>query len=103
MDWRIRPLVLLVKLWARAHNINDAKNMTISSYSFTLMVIHFLQCGTSPPVLPNLVAKYPGKFSANSNIESIQIHEKLGPYQSSNEESLGALLTQFFHYYANFE
>lgn len=44
MDWRVRPLVVLVKLWARQHHINDAKNMTISSYSLSLMVIHFLQC-----------------------------------------------------------
>lgn len=44
MDWRVRPLVLIVKLWARHHHINDAKNMTISSYSLALMVIHYLQC-----------------------------------------------------------
>ncbi|XP_052748030.1 poly(A) RNA polymerase gld-2 homolog B-like isoform X4 [Galleria mellonella] len=52
MDWRVRPLVALAKLWARAHDINDARRRTLSSYSLTLMVIHFLQCGTSPPVLP---------------------------------------------------
>lgn len=44
VDWRVRPLVLIIKLWAHKHNINDAKNMTISSYSLVLMVIHFLQC-----------------------------------------------------------
>lgn len=44
LDWRIRPLVIMVKLWAQANNINDAKNMTVSSYSWVLMVIHFLQC-----------------------------------------------------------
>lgn len=44
MDWRVRPLVIIVKLWAQANNINDAKNMTISSYSLALMVIHYLQC-----------------------------------------------------------
>lgn len=44
LDWRVRPLVIIVKLWAQANNINDAKNMTISSYSLALMVIHYLQC-----------------------------------------------------------
>jgi hypothetical protein len=44
VDWRVRPLVLIVKLWAHKHDINNAKNMTISSYSLVLMVIHFLQC-----------------------------------------------------------
>lgn len=44
LDWRVRPLVIIVKLWAQANCINNAKNMTISSYSLALMVIHFLQC-----------------------------------------------------------
>ncbi|RVE42990.1 hypothetical protein evm_012362 [Chilo suppressalis] len=82
MDWRVRPLVAVTKLWAQAHNtpfndhtleahltqarrcphtasrschtlpavvsilhnINDARQRTLSSYSLTLMVIHFLQC-----------------------------------------------------------
>lgn len=44
LDWRVRPLVIIVKIWAQLNNINDAKNMTISSYSLALMVIHYLQC-----------------------------------------------------------
>ncbi|KAF9419913.1 hypothetical protein HW555_003746 [Spodoptera exigua] len=44
LDWRVRPLVALTKLWAQAHDINDARHRTLSSYSLTLMVIHFLQC-----------------------------------------------------------
>ncbi|XP_047532411.1 poly(A) RNA polymerase gld-2 homolog A-like isoform X1 [Vanessa atalanta] len=52
MDWRVRPLVAITKLWARAHRINDARRRTLSSYALTLMVLHFLQCGTSPAVLP---------------------------------------------------
>lgn len=44
VDWRVRPLVLVVKMWAHCQHINDARRMTISSYSLVLMVIHFLQC-----------------------------------------------------------
>ena len=47
---RVRPLVLAVKLWAKHHRINEAKNQTLSSYTLTLMVIHYLQSGTSPKV-----------------------------------------------------
>lgn len=47
---RVRPLVLAVKLWAKHHRINEAKNQTLSSYTLTLMVIHYLQSGTSPQV-----------------------------------------------------
>lgn len=43
-DWRVRPLVIMVKLWAQANRINDAKNLTVSSYSWTLMLVHYLQC-----------------------------------------------------------
>lgn len=63
MDWRLRPLVLITKLWAQYHDINNAKNMTISSYSFVLMVIHFLQYAVQPPVLPCLHDLYPEKFT----------------------------------------
>lgn len=66
-DWRLRPLALAVKNWAQFHGINNAKEMTISSYSLVLMVIHFLQCAVSPPVLPCLHDMYPNKFQVRSN------------------------------------
>ncbi|XP_076350503.1 uncharacterized protein LOC143247048 isoform X4 [Tachypleus tridentatus] len=43
VDWRVQPLVLIIKRWAREHGINNAKEMTLSSYSVVLMVIHYLQ------------------------------------------------------------
>ncbi|KAK7793005.1 hypothetical protein R5R35_009606 [Gryllus longicercus] len=103
MDWRVRPLVLIVKLWARKHNINDAKNMTISSYSLVLMVIHFLQCGVSPPVLPCLHGLYQEKFTPHSDILMIDIHEDMRPFNSENTQSLGELLLQFLQYYVEFD
>ncbi|EEB15987.1 polyA polymerase CID, putative [Pediculus humanus corporis] len=103
LDWRVRPLVLIVKLWAAKQNINDAKNMTISSYSLALMVIHYLQCGVSPPVLPCLHDVYKEKFNPLSDINQIDLHEELKPYNSQNEQSLGELLVGFLLYYANFD
>ncbi|XP_069679891.1 poly(A) RNA polymerase gld-2 homolog A-like isoform X2 [Periplaneta americana] len=103
MDWRVRPLVLIVKLWAHKHNINDAKNMTISSYSLVLMVIHFLQCGVSPPVLPCLHGMYQGKFTPHSDIMMIDIHEDLTPFNSDNTQTLGELLHDFLRYYVEFD
>ena len=43
VDWRVRPLVLFTKRWARFHDINNAAKKTISSYSFCLMMINYLQ------------------------------------------------------------
>lgn len=43
MDSRVKPIVMLVKKWAKTHGINDASQGTLSSYALTLMVIHYLQ------------------------------------------------------------
>jgi poly(A) RNA polymerase GLD2 len=100
MDWRLKPLVLVVKMWAKYHKINDAKNMTISSYSLVLMVIHFLQFGLTEPVLPCLHQMYPEKFSNQVPIMQVKMHEIMPPWESSNRMSLGELLTQFLEYFA---
>ena len=34
---------MLVKKWAKKHDINDASCGTLSSYALTLMVLHYLQ------------------------------------------------------------
>lgn len=104
-DWRLKPLVLVVKLWAHYHGINDAKNMTISSYSLVLMVIHFLQCGLEEPVLPVLQEMHSKMYDGSKNILQVKINEALPspPWQSKNNDNLGNLLVQFLKYYLAFE
>jgi hypothetical protein len=57
VDWRARALALIVKAWAKARRINDSSLNTLSSFSYTLMVIFFLQrrgvlpCLQSPALL----------------------------------------------------
>lgn len=77
--------------------------MTISSYSLVLMVIHFLQCGLTPPVLPCLHAMYPDKFQKNHDLSNIDMIETIKPYESDNRLSLGELFLKFLEYYSNFE
>lgn len=101
LDWRVRPLALVVKLWAQHHNINNAKDMTISSYSLVLMVIHYLQQGAEPPVLPCLQKAFPDKFRAHDHINSIPITEKMPTFTSNNHDSLGKLFHGFLDYFAN--
>ncbi|XP_050448462.1 poly(A) RNA polymerase gld-2 homolog A-like [Cataglyphis hispanica] len=107
LDWRVKPLVLVIKLWAQYHDINNAKNMTISSYSLVLMVIHFLQCGINPPVLPCLHSIFGSKFSPHTDIHNIDIHEDLNIPSSNrlpeNHQSLGELFVEFFRYYVKFD
>lgn len=87
MDWRVRPLVALMKLWAQAHNINDARQRTLSSYSLTLMVIHFLQCGAVPAVLPR------------AHDAGAAPHEARTPH---NRNTIGELFLNMLTYYADF-
>jgi poly(A) RNA polymerase GLD2 len=86
-DYRVRPLVLAVKLWAKEHGINEARQagagcvlsltgllcrfQTLSSYSLTLMVLHYLQSGVFPAVLPCLQEQLPAVFNANVSLAKI--------------------------------
>lgn len=62
IDERFRDMVLLVKEWAKVHNINDSRNGTLNSYSLSLLVIfHFQTC--EPAILPPLREIYPGNMA----------------------------------------
>ncbi|KAK6171975.1 hypothetical protein SNE40_018389 [Patella caerulea] len=100
MDWRVRPLMLFIKHWARYHDINDARKTTISSYSFGLMLIHYLQDGCDPPVLPALHKLHPEMFSSTSDIRQLKLNENL-KFETKNNQSLGELFLGFLDYYSN--
>ncbi|KAJ4824390.1 hypothetical protein Tsubulata_026334 [Turnera subulata] len=58
IDRRFRDMVLLVKEWAKAHNMNNPKAGSFNSYSLSLLVVfHFQTC--VPPILPPLKDMYP--------------------------------------------
>ncbi|XP_011191026.1 poly(A) RNA polymerase gld-2 homolog B [Zeugodacus cucurbitae] len=105
LDWRLRPMVLVTKLWAQYHNINNAKNMTISSYSLVLMVIHFLQYAVSPAVLPCLHDLFPDKFPLlrSNDFGYVDMNETIGPYESKNTQTIGELFLYFLEYYSCFD
>ncbi|KAE9551228.1 hypothetical protein FO519_005561 [Halicephalobus sp. NKZ332] len=101
-DWRVRPLVSIVKEWAKRCNINDASKASFTSYSLVLMVIHFLQCGLENPVLPSLQDKYPEVFDSRVDVRTLNVSVPLDPpVQIGNPDiPLGQLLIGFFRYYA---
>ena len=96
----MQPLVIVIKLWARRHKINDAYNKTLSSYSLVLMVIHYLQCGCEPPVLPCLQKMMPNVFHPSSDIKRLDLLELLPDFLSTNSQSLGELLLGFLYYFS---
>ncbi|XP_042343922.1 poly(A) RNA polymerase GLD2 [Plectropomus leopardus] len=99
-DLRVRPMILVIKKWARHHRINDASKGTLSSYTLVLMVLHYLQT-LKEPVLPNLQRDYPECFYPHLDIDMVPEGPKhIPPYNSKNQSSLGELLLGFLKYYA---
>uniref|UniRef100_A0A9J2PKF9 PAP-associated domain-containing protein n=1 Tax=Ascaris lumbricoides TaxID=6252 RepID=A0A9J2PKF9_ASCLU len=105
-DWRVRPIVTVVKEWAKRRDMNDANRSTFTSYSLVLMVIHYFQCGVDPPLLPSLQRLYPVRFDRHSDVRKLDMSVPLNPapsvmwpYRETN--TLGELLLGFLDYYAN--
>ncbi|XP_060067206.1 uncharacterized protein LOC132547468 [Ylistrum balloti] len=98
VDWRVRPMVLFAKKWARFHDINDASKATISSYSLSLMIIHYLQCGCSPPVLPSLQKLHPNLFAKNIDIRNLKMNHQMD-FKVQNRQPLGDLFEGFLEYF----
>ncbi|KAM4746378.1 poly(A) RNA polymerase GLD2 [Anableps anableps] len=99
-DVRIRPLILVIKKWARHNQINDASKGTLSSYTLVLLVLHYLQT-VREPVLPSLQRAYPECFDPFMDIDKVPEGPKnIHLYISRNQSSLGELLLGFLRYYA---
>lgn len=107
-DLRVKPLTIVIKLWAKKAQIIGAKFKRLPGFAIVLMVIHFLQAGCSPPVLPVLHKDFPELIKDTSKNEVIhqltdEIPLQIQTYKSKNEESLGELLIAFFRYYSAFQ
>lgn len=101
-DWRVKPLVLAIKNWAKYHSINDASKQTLSSYSLSLMTIYFLQI-SDPPVLPILQELRPDKFNVKADIRTLRLNDDAVIWSSSNNQTLGELFAGFIEFYSNFD
>lgn len=105
VDWRVRPIVMVVKEWAKRRGINNSSRSSFTSYSLVLMVIHYLQCGAVPPVLPSLQQLYPKRFNPHIDVRQLNVSQLLVPSPAScwkfdQRLSLSELLLGFLHYYA---
>jgi hypothetical protein len=92
-DWRVRPLVTVIKEWAKQSHINDASRSTFTSYSLVLMVLHYLQV-VDEPVLPSLQQHFPKRFNPRADIRTLNLShplEDISPesnFKGSNTSSL---------------
>lgn len=70
-----------------------------------LMVLHFLQCGVSPPILPNLVALRHDLFGGELDLQKLTENYDLDldiKLKEKNNTPIGDLLIGFLRYYAMF-
>jgi poly(A) RNA polymerase GLD2 len=68
------------------------------------MVIHYLQCGVKPAILPSLQAVYPSRFDSALDVRLLDITFPLEtPYNNMKQNlmPLSELLIGFFQYYAH--
>eukprot|EP00927_Polykrikos_kofoidii_P014685 TRINITY_DN16479_c0_g4_i1.p1 TRINITY_DN16479_c0_g4~~TRINITY_DN16479_c0_g4_i1.p1 ORF type:complete len:1200 (+),score=152.57 TRINITY_DN16479_c0_g4_i1:172-3600(+) len=104
-DPRIRSMGRLVKCWAKRRRVNDALEGTLSSYTYMLLVIHFLQ---HVGVAPNLQDKQ--QLSGAHEKVTAGVHDVwfLDPSanpevvmkESKKDATLCGLLARFFRYFA---
>ncbi|KAH9279462.1 Poly(A) RNA polymerase gld-2 [Echinococcus granulosus] len=105
VDPRLPALGMFVKHWAQKMAIHGGNKGRLSTYALMLMVIQFLQCGCSPPVVPNLQARFPKLFDCKRALEEVDMDLELpwNELRSANRSTLGELFAGFMAYYADFD
>ncbi|CAF1300670.1 unnamed protein product [Didymodactylos carnosus] len=75
IDERVISLCILVKLLSKYHHLCDSSKQSLSSYSYVLMIIHFLQRITLP-ILPYLqeIGKGDKKYEISWNNETYNVY-----------------------------
>jgi DNA polymerase sigma len=104
IDYRVPCLGIAVKAWTRRRDISNAKNQTLSSYAYIILLIHYLQRRDSPllPCLQKRPAKVPSKLIDGHEVYFTREIEAFQRMASLVPDSLGELLLGFFRYYAYF-
>jgi hypothetical protein len=99
---RAKELILLVRRWAKDRGISHAAKGHLSPYSWSLLVIYFLQVwnGEDKPLLPQITA-----FKKTSGLlwkQQMQINEQQRSYtEQSNSQiaSVARLFEEFMRFY----
>eukprot|EP00768_Dysnectes_brevis_P005368 gnl/Dysnectes_brevis/384_a426_2994.p1 GENE.gnl/Dysnectes_brevis/384_a426_2994~~gnl/Dysnectes_brevis/384_a426_2994.p1 ORF type:complete len:549 (-),score=222.11 gnl/Dysnectes_brevis/384_a426_2994:633-2063(-) len=108
-DPRARPLVLMVKHWAKRRGVNSSFMGTLSSYGFVILIIFYLQ-QLQQPVLPSLQpGLHPapvmgfdtGFLTAGQGWNRAKrVAGRAGRSLTQNKDSMAKLLFGFFRFYA---
>ncbi|KAI9338951.1 hypothetical protein DFJ73DRAFT_603047, partial [Zopfochytrium polystomum] len=112
LDPRVRPVILIIKHWAKQRVLNDetAKGGTLSSYCWVMMVLNFLQT-RDPPIIPCLHQLYFDRLKDRNDLLTPIIIDgvdcsfeeditSLKDFGRKNNETLGGLVYAFFRQFA---
>lgn len=121
LDCRLRPMVILIKTWAKHRRVCGADQGNLSSYAWTIMVIYFFQLATGLPSLQALTDEsekvrdldywgYEREFDfaflpVEKYFEQKGLSQPLGtqpgkPDSFSTDPPLEVLLYGFFHFFS---
>uniref|UniRef100_A0A1B0CAQ6 Putative polya rna polymerase isoform x2 n=1 Tax=Lutzomyia longipalpis TaxID=7200 RepID=A0A1B0CAQ6_LUTLO len=109
LDERVRPLVFAIRRWAHTVSLtNSVAGRWITNFSLTALVVFFLQ-QLKKPILPSINYLVSKASPADTRITIDGINCTFArdlhriDFKITNEESLGALLFQFFEFYSDFD
>lgn len=104
-DSRTLRVGRLVKDWAKRHELVGTADGYLNSYAYMLLTIFYLQ-SIQPPVVPNLQSLGEGKCPVRDSkwgcedVWDTKFDENWSALpKSENTQSVGELLTGFFHFY----
>lgn len=106
-DYRVRPLVFTIKIWAKETNLtNNMPGRWITNFSLTLLVLFYLQQERVIPAIQTLVKHADSKevriTTDGINCTFLRDISKL-PKTVENTKPLDQLLYGFFDYFASFD
>ncbi|XP_065674483.1 terminal uridylyltransferase 4-like [Hydra vulgaris] len=103
-DERCAKLAMLIRMWSKVCNLDNADNGGLSPYCYVIMVINYLQ-HTKPPVLPIIkVTNFEQEFDKfvdqeNEDMYSIPYNE-VQCWKSKNTASIAVFFIGFLHYFS---
>ncbi|XP_065804877.1 terminal uridylyltransferase 7 [Labrus bergylta] len=106
IDWRVKVLCYVMKVFAKMCDIGDASRGSLSSYAYTLMVLFFLQ-QRNPPVIPVLQEIYDGKQKPENLVDGWNVYffddlktlPTRWPQHKTNTETVGELWLGLLRFY----
>lgn len=101
LDERVRALGIILKHWAKKRKIADASQGYLSSYSYIVLLLAYLQ-RTEPPLIPNLQSDFYLCTKDMVDEHDCSFERNVQRYKEMTERnraSVGELLVGFFRHY----